>query len=259
MQKSFCLLYITNLPQLRSDSAEPVNLMLALIDRCVEHDMRQNSVLIMWNQEQMHDKIVKLLENASVEVFVFVNAYTLTITTDNEKFQRPKREARKRGVKLRYITEITRDNLPYCKRQLDMVDELRHLDKITGNFLASESEFIASHEVSPQHPITEGFYSNVSKIVKLGGNIFETMWENAIPSADRIKQLEVASGGSSRPDYAIEKGKRKRVVDRFYVCPKCHFTFIYADEAREHQLATGHDKAKEFTFFDENDESKRSR
>lgn len=212
--------------------------------------MKQSSVLLMWNQEQMYDRIIRLLEEARIEVLAFLNAYTLTISTDNERFQIPKREARKRGVKLRYITEITTDNLSYCKRQLDMVDELRHLNKVRGNFLMSESEFIASHEISPQHPITEGFYSNVKKIVKLQGYVFETLWDNALPAAERINQLETGSYSPSRPSYGISKEEKKRVIDRFYVCPQCNSTFIFADDAEEHQAATGHGSAKEFPFFD---------
>ena len=37
---------------------------------------------------------------------------------------------KKRGVKLKYLTEITKDNLSYCKQLLTVVDELRHLDGI---------------------------------------------------------------------------------------------------------------------------------
>lgn len=212
--------------------------------------MNQNSVLMLWSQEQMYDRIIRLFANAKTEVLAFLNAYTLTITTDDERLQIPKRNARNKGVKLRYITEITKDNLSYCKRQLDLVDELRHLDKIRGNFLMSDCEFIASLEISPQHPITEGFYSNVRKIVKLHGYIFETLWDNAIPAVERINQLETpASNVPTRPNYALEKGQKKNVVDRFYVCEQCRSTFIYADEAQEHQIATGHGRAKEFPFF----------
>jgi hypothetical protein len=113
----------------------------------------------------------------------------------------------------------------------------------------SDSEFIASHEISPQHPITEGFYSNVRKIVKLEGYIFETLWENAIPAAERINQLETAAGyAPAGPNYAL-KEQKKKVIDRFYVCEQCRSTFIYADDAQEHQTATGHGRAKEFPFF----------
>lgn len=198
----------------------------------------------------MYDSTIKLLENSKLEVLAFLDAYTLTITTDNEKFQIPKNNARKRGVKLRYITEITKDNLPYCKRQLDLVDELRHLSKVKGNFLMSESEFIASHEISPRHPITEGFYSYVKKIVKLENYVFETLWENATPALERIKQLESSEGSANESGHGIEKSQDKNLVDRFYVCEQCHSIFILADDAKEHQRSTGHSKAKEFPFFD---------
>lgn len=197
----------------------------------------------------MFDRIIQLLENSKIEILAFLNAYTLTITTDNEKLQIPKSNARKRGVKLRYITEITKDNLSYCKRQLDLVDELRHLNEVRGNFLMSESEFIASQDISPRHPITGGFYSNLEKIVKLEGYVFETLWDNAVPAVERIKQLESAGGTSSGSNYAIEKRQQKRVIDRFYVCEQCHSTFIFADDAEEHQISTGHNKIKEFPFF----------
>ena len=129
-----------------------------------------------------------------------------------------------------------------------MADELRHLNKVRGNFLMNESEFIASRDISPRHPITQGFYSNLKKIVKLEGYVFETLWDNAIPAIERIEQLESAGGTSSGSNYAIEKRKQKRVIDRFYVCEQCHSTFIFADDADEHQISTGHNKAKEFPF-----------
>ena len=34
-------------------------------------------------------------------------------------------DAKKRGVKLRYITEITEDNLSYCKELMHLVHDLR--------------------------------------------------------------------------------------------------------------------------------------
>ena len=54
------------------------------------------------------------------------------------------RDAKRRGVKLRYVTEITAENVSFCKELLtSMVNELRHLDGIKGNFYVSETEYIA--------------------------------------------------------------------------------------------------------------------
>jgi two-component system, OmpR family, sensor histidine kinase VicK len=51
--------------------------------------------------------------------------------------------AKNRGVRLRYLTEITSENISYCKEFLSTVSELRHLDGIKGNFIISESEYLA--------------------------------------------------------------------------------------------------------------------
>jgi hypothetical protein len=53
-------------------------------------------------------------------------------------------EAKRRGVQLRYLTEIINDNLSYCKEIMSIVNEVRHLDGIKGNFMISESEYLAT-------------------------------------------------------------------------------------------------------------------
>jgi hypothetical protein len=50
--------------------------------------------------------------------------------------------AKKRGVKIRYITEITKDNLMYCMEIMNFA-ELRHLDGVKGNFAVSDGEYVS--------------------------------------------------------------------------------------------------------------------
>ena len=47
------------------------------------------------------------------------------------------------GVRLRQITEITKDNMSYCKA-LMKIAELRHLDGVKGKIELSETEFIVT-------------------------------------------------------------------------------------------------------------------
>jgi hypothetical protein len=212
------------------------------------------SVALLGNQEQMLQSITRFFEIAKSEVLAFLSSYTLVLTTDMESIQAPKRAARARGVKLRYITEITKENLSFCKRQIGMVDELRHLDGIKGNFILSDSEFVASPEISKEYPLTEGIYSNMGMILREERNVFETLWSHAIPAQVRFEQLEggltIASDGM-RP--AEEKGtalNKKRVIDRIYVCDNCRSFFLYQEDAQEHKERTGHQRTREFPFFD---------
>ena len=40
----------------------------------------------------------------------------------------------RKGIKQRLITEITSDNVAYCKELMKFTNEIRHLDGIKGNF-----------------------------------------------------------------------------------------------------------------------------
>ena len=63
-----------------------------------------------------------------------------TLTIEVESIKNSLLDAKSRGVKLRYLTEITDANISYCKELMSIVDEVRHLDGIKGNFMISETE-----------------------------------------------------------------------------------------------------------------------
>ena len=46
---------------------------------------------------------------------------------------------KKRGAKIRLITEITKDNIHYCKELMQFVDQLRHMDGVKGNMAVGET------------------------------------------------------------------------------------------------------------------------
>ncbi|MFY9565966.1 MAG: HAMP domain-containing sensor histidine kinase [Nitrososphaeraceae archaeon] len=99
--------------------------------------------------------------------------------------------AKKRGVRLRYVTEITNDNISYCKQLLTMVNELRHLDGIKGNLYVSDTAYLAPatfHEKAK--PASQLIYSNVKEIIEHQRYIFETFWNKASPAEQRIKEIE---------------------------------------------------------------------
>jgi two-component system, OmpR family, sensor histidine kinase VicK len=101
-------------------------------------------------------------------------------------------DAKDRGVKLRYVTEITSDNISYCKELINMINlELRHVDGIKGNFYVSENEYVAPatfhHKGKPASHI---IYSNVKEIVDHQQYVFESFWTRAIPAQQRIKEIE---------------------------------------------------------------------
>jgi signal transduction histidine kinase len=95
-----------------------------------------------------------------------------------------------RGVKLRYVTEITADNLKYCKEMLTF-SEIRHLEGIKGNFeVSDEKEYVAVATLNKARPIPQLIFSNVPEIVEQQQFVFDSLWDRGIPAAQRIRELE---------------------------------------------------------------------
>jgi two-component system sensor histidine kinase VicK len=99
--------------------------------------------------------------------------------------------AKGRSVVLRYITEITKDNISYCKQLMTIVDELRHLEGIKGNFMLSETEYIAPIILFEKGKIaSQIIYSNQKEIVDQHQYIFDALWNKAVSAEQRIKEIE---------------------------------------------------------------------
>ena len=100
-------------------------------------------------------------------------------------------DAKSRGVRLRYLTEITKDNIDYCKVLTTIVDDLRHLDGIKGNFMISEMEYLAPLILYEKGKIaSQVIYSNSEEIVEQQQYIFDTLWRKAIPAEQKIREIE---------------------------------------------------------------------
>jgi hypothetical protein len=100
-------------------------------------------------------------------------------------------DAKSRGVQLRYLTEITKDNISFCKELISLVDELRHLNGIKGNFMVSESEYLAPVILFEKGKIaSEAIYSNQKEIVDQHQYMFDTLWNKAVSAEQRIKRIE---------------------------------------------------------------------
>ncbi len=107
-----------------------------------------------------------------------------------EIFQKAIEDARNRGIRFKYLTEITPNNLPYCK-QLSKFTELRHLDGIKGNFsIYDDKVYLASATLKENQPVFQLIYSNVRTIVEEQQYLFETLWNRAIPAEIRIREIE---------------------------------------------------------------------
>jgi two-component system sensor histidine kinase VicK len=101
-------------------------------------------------------------------------------------------DMKSRGVKIRWVTDITKDNLTHCK-DLMQYAEVRHISCLNENFRVSETEYIAATTTKEGLPVPKLIYSNSKEIVGQQQYIFETLWEKAVPAEQRIKEIEQGS------------------------------------------------------------------
>jgi signal transduction histidine kinase len=96
----------------------------------------------------------------------------------------------KRGISLKYVTEITKENISYC-RELMKISEVRHTDGVKGNFEVSDGkEYVATATLQKAKPVAQLIYSNVIELVEQQQYLFDTLWNKSIPAEQRIMEIE---------------------------------------------------------------------
>lgn len=99
-------------------------------------------------------------------------------------------ELSKRGVEIRWITDIRPENISSCK-EIMKIAELRHLDGVKGGFVvADEKVYVATAMLQLEKPVTQLIHSNVKAIVEQQQYMFNTLWSKAIPAERKIREIE---------------------------------------------------------------------
>ncbi len=97
---------------------------------------------------------------------------------------------KKRGIKLRGVTEVTVDNIQYCKKLME-VGGLRHLDGVRTNFAIADGKAVMLHGVSQEaDPLSHAIVTSVKGIVDAQQYMFENLWNKAIPAEQKIREIE---------------------------------------------------------------------
>jgi two-component system, OmpR family, sensor histidine kinase VicK len=98
-------------------------------------------------------------------------------------------DMKSRGTKIRWVTDITKDNLTHCK-DLMQYAELRHTSSLNENFRVTETEYIVATTTNEGFPVPKLNYSNSKEIVGQQQYIFEALWAKAVPAEYRIREIE---------------------------------------------------------------------
>jgi hypothetical protein len=92
--------------------------------------------------------------------------YPSTIIT-SKPIKKALLDIKNRSIKTRIITEITIDNLLYCKELMEVISELRHIDGPKGNFALTDSISIICNFIRETNIVNEGrgsYWKHIQRI-----------------------------------------------------------------------------------------------
>jgi two-component system, OmpR family, sensor histidine kinase VicK len=147
---------------------------------------------VLYGADNALQRGVYFMSHVKNKMDIYFDNRAPSIVINIDEYRNGYRDIKRRGGKIRLLTEITSENIEYCKQLMNIVDELRHVDGIKGGLAISETEFMATTMLEEGTPLAQVIYSNVKEMVEQGQYIFDSLWANisAIPAKQRIKESE---------------------------------------------------------------------
>ena len=144
---------------------------------------------VLYGSEKTAQAIARFLSSSQISINICADSTWPFLATKVEAFSKGISDVKTRNVNLRFITEITIDNIEHCK-ELMQISELRHLDGIKGNFATSEKEYASWATMQEANLLQQILYSNVKAINEQQQYVFETLWNRAKPAEQKVREIE---------------------------------------------------------------------
>ncbi|MGH9951761.1 MAG: ATP-binding protein, partial [Nitrososphaeraceae archaeon] len=155
------------------------------------HSIEEKTEVIYGAENIINDTLERLsAAKESVDNCIDSTAPSMFVVP-NHPVTRAFRDLKERGIRLRFIAEITKDNIGYCKELMKICSELRHLDEVKGNFgLVDGIYYRASAKAGKSSPPPLLIGTTLRAFVEQQQYFFEMLWKKAIPAKQRMREIE---------------------------------------------------------------------
>ena len=151
----------------------------------------EQSTDIIYGVQNVVNAVIGFASTTKIKIDACVDYTRPSLAIDIDLLKQYFLGAKRRGVRLRYVTEVTKDNIRQCKKLMKMVDELRHLDGIKGNFYLSEKEYLApATKHARGKPASQVIQSNTKEILIHQQYVFDSFWNAAMPAQQKFIEIE---------------------------------------------------------------------
>ena len=141
--------------------------------------------------EKAIELCLEIISKSNERLDCFYDKNGPSIQMDNEPLWNTVAQLKYKGIKLRMITEITKENIAYCKTMMRYFD-VRHVDGVKGNFgISDQHEYLGNILSFDENPDKQLIHINNKSFVESQQYLFDTLWNRAIPSKEKIKEIEL--------------------------------------------------------------------
>jgi signal transduction histidine kinase len=143
--------------------------------------------------------------NSTIESFIQNSVKSIDIcgeptwvlkVLDSSENRKGYQEFKERKGRIRVITDINANNISNCKLLMTL-GEVRHINELKGDFSINDSgEYVASMLSREPESDLKFVYSNSVALQQQQRLIFNSIWNIAIPSEQKIRDIEEGNFGS---------------------------------------------------------------
>jgi hypothetical protein len=150
---------------------------------------------VLYGIDKNTNAILEFINKSKYRYDVYADSKGPFFVVKMEALRKAYIEFVRRGGHIRFITDITKENIDYCKEMMKFV-ELRHIEGIKGIVRINEEEYQSNLAIQESKLATILFRSTFNKVVKVHQHMFDNLWNTAIPVEQRIKEIEIEVGDS---------------------------------------------------------------
>jgi two-component system, OmpR family, sensor histidine kinase VicK len=140
------------------------------------------------HRAQVINAVLDIFYDAKHRIDICSNSKFPSLIFSFEPIKKAIIASKNKGITQRYIVEITKENIQYCKELMKLVDDLRHSDQIETNFGINEIEYLGS--VSLQEERLQATYCNIKEVVEQQHYIFDSLWNKSTHADQKIREIE---------------------------------------------------------------------
>ena len=145
----------------------------------------------MYGVDNIISKTVKALSEVKTCVVGCWDAAGPSMVVTTEPVWKAVNELAKRGISLRYSTDISKENISFCKIMAENGIQLGHLPGIKSNFgITDRMEYMATVIMEEEKPLWQAIVSNAKTFVEGQQSVFDALWSKALPAEQRIREIE---------------------------------------------------------------------